>query len=113
MSEQPILRALNEAGETYDDPSEDLLFELLADLREGNSFLIIERVESGRGLDNYYMQTVIGGSGRFALEYREGPKESHYRTDVDSMRTVHAAVTKWAFDVPGWKDGLAWTQVRY
>ena len=28
MPSDPILRASNEAGDTYDDPSEDLLFEL-------------------------------------------------------------------------------------
>jgi hypothetical protein len=32
VTADPILRAQNEAGDTYDDPSEDLLFEPLAEL---------------------------------------------------------------------------------
>lgn len=107
----PILRASNEAGETYDDPSEDLLFELLADLGEGNSFLIVDRLEPGRTTD--FMQAVVDANGNFVLEYREGPKENHYATTVEEMRSLHAVMTKWAFDLPGWKDDFVWTPVRY
>jgi hypothetical protein len=66
----PILRASNEAGDTCDDPSEDLLFELLAELGEGNSFLVVDRLEPGRTED--FIQAVIDANGSFVLEYREG-----------------------------------------
>jgi hypothetical protein len=109
MSAEPILRASNEAGERYDDPSEDLLLELLTELAEGNSFLIVERLDMG----DHFMQTVTDGKGSFVVEYREGPKESHRATTIDSVRTVHEVMTKWAFGLPGWQDDRVWTPVRY
>ena len=111
MTSDPILRASNEAGDTYEDPSEDLLFDLLTELGEGNSFLIVDRLDPGRTED--FMQTVVGSDRSFVVEYREGSKENHYGTRIDSMRTVHEVMTKWAFDLPGWKGELVWTPVRY
>jgi hypothetical protein len=35
---EPILRATNEAGEVWDDPSEDLLLMLVEELGEENNF---------------------------------------------------------------------------
>jgi hypothetical protein len=107
----PNLRATNEAGETYDDPSEDLLFELLNELGEGNSFLIVERLDPERR--DHFMQTVMGPDRTFVLEYREGPPETHFSTTIDSMRAVHEVMTKWGFDLPGWRDHLIWTRVQY
>ena len=107
-----VLRATNEAGEAYDDPSEDLLFELLGQLAPGNSFVIVDRLEPERS--GHFMQAVIGPVGsRWVLEYREGPHETHRSTSLDSMRAVHQVMTKWAFDSPGWRDGLVWTPVHY
>ena len=109
--DDPILRATNEVGDVYDDPSEDLLFELLDELSDGNTFLIVDRLEPGR--EGQSMQTVIGPTGDFVLEYRERPPETHYSTTLGSMRDVHEVMTQWAFDLPGWRDHLTWTPVRY
>jgi hypothetical protein len=107
-----VRRATNEAGETYDDPSEDLLFELLDELAPGNSFVIVDRLEPDRA--GHFMQAVIGPVGSpWILEYPEGPQETHRSTSLDSMRTVHEVMTKWAFDLPGWRDGLVWDPVHY
>ncbi len=59
------------------------------------------------------MQTVVGPASSFVVEYREGSKEHHFGTRIDSIRTVHEVMTKWAFDLPGWKDEVGWTPVRY
>jgi hypothetical protein len=59
------------------------------------------------------MQTVTTTTGAFVLEYREGPPETHYSTTIDSMRDVHEVMTKCAFGLPGWRDHLTWTRVRY
>jgi hypothetical protein len=107
-----VLRATNEAGEAYDDPSDDLLFELLDELVPGNSFVIVDRVEPERA--GHFMQAVMGPDGSpWVLEYREGPQETHRSTSIDSMRAVHEVMTKWAFDLPGWRDGLGWIPVQY
>lgn len=108
---EPILRATNDAGDTYDDPSEDLLFILLEELDEANTFLIVERVEPGR--EGHFMQVALGQDGSYALEYREGGPETHYGTSSTSMRLVHEAMSKWAHDVRGWHEIFEWTPVRY
>jgi hypothetical protein len=47
---ETILRALIESGERWDDPSEDLLFDLLSDIEAGEgSFLIVERAADVNG----------------------------------------------------------------
>lgn len=106
-----ILRATNEAGETYDDPSEGRLRDLIEALGAENSFLIVERLEPGRA--GHFMQTVMGPEGApWILEYREGAQETHHSTSLESSRAVHDVLTGWAFDLPGWRDGLTWTPVR-
>src|SRR3954451_20975159 len=106
------LRATNEAGGTYDDPSEKQLRELIDALGPGNAFLIVERLEPGRA--GHFMQTVMGSEDApWVLECREGAQETHLSTSLESSRAVHDVLTGWAFDVPGWRDGLAWTPVRY
>ena len=107
-----ILRATNEAGEMYDDPSEDMLFMLLEELGPGNSFVIVDRLQPERA--DQFMQAVVGQDGApWILEYREGAQETHHSTSLGSMRAVHEVLTKWAFDLPGWRDPLVWTPVRY
>ena len=88
-----ILSATNEAGETYDDPSEDMLFMLLEELGPGNSFLIVDRLEPERA--GHFVQTVIGPDGApWVVEYREGAQESHRSTSVDSMLAVGALASR-------------------
>ena len=106
------LRATNEAGETYDDPSEFRLLTLLEELGSGNSFLIVERLEPER--PNSFMQALMGADdAAWILEYREGAQETHHSTSLDSLRAVHAVLIGWAFEMLGWRDGLDWTPVRY
>jgi hypothetical protein len=111
---EPILRATNEAGETWDDPSEDMLFMLIDELENpGNAFLIVERLGPDR--EGHFMQVVAPDTARaqYVLEYREGPPEAHYGTAIAAMRDVHETMTAWAFDLPGWNERHAWHQVTY
>jgi hypothetical protein len=107
-----VLRATNEAGDVWDDPSEDLLFMLIEELEPGNSFLVVERLDAERA--GYFVQVVAGESGSpYVLEYRQGDPGTHQGTSIESMRVVHETMTKWAFDVPGWHEPLSWHAVRY
>jgi len=47
----PILRALTDSGETWDDPSEGLLFEILGDVErcEDDCWLLVERLSEVPG----------------------------------------------------------------
>jgi hypothetical protein len=56
---------------------------------------------------------MIAPPGEFILEYRKGPPDTHFSATLDSARAVHDVMTKWALDLPGWRDHLTWTPVQY
>jgi hypothetical protein len=63
----PVLRALTESGAASDDPSEDLIFELLNDIERGDEqFVIIERTEDLSG--QTYAQAIKADAGGFLIE---------------------------------------------
>jgi hypothetical protein len=86
----PILRAIGVDGETYDDPSEDLLFMLFDDLERPGASFTIERVEAGRQGES--VRVIRERDGSFSL----GGGLSLRTT----MREAHEALTRWAFDLP-------------
>ena len=66
-----MLRALTESGAIWDDPSEDLLFELLSDIDRGHgTWFIVERVADATG--QTYIQVIQDGQGGWTVERREG-----------------------------------------
>jgi hypothetical protein len=102
--DDPILRATAVDGEVYDDPSEDALFMFMEDLggQPGSSFTV-ERVETGREGD--FLRVSLREDGLYALH---GPS-AEGTEPVPSMRAVHEALTRWAFDIPDWREPLAKT----
>ncbi len=104
MSE-PILTATMSSGSTWNDPSEDLLFELLNDIEAGREeFMVVNRP----GHRETYAQVVLLGDGGFLMEYRAGSAERHFAATSTDKRTIHAALTGWAFDLQGWTALLDW-----
>lgn len=111
-SSSPILRAKTEDDERWDDPSEDLLFELLLDIDKGfGSFLILEQAADPNA--QTYAQVARRDDGSYAVEYREGSADRHYGTTVPDMRTAHKLLAGWAFELAGWKQDAQWTRVRF
>jgi hypothetical protein len=111
MAPPPILRAIPEAGRSWDDPSEDLLFILLEDIEAGDgSFLIVERTTDPTG--HTYAQALRRDNGSYVVEHREGDAEHHDGTIAPDMRTAHQLLTGWAFQLPGWSDHASWSQVH-
>ncbi len=90
MSE-PILRATDPAGEVYDDPSEDALFEFMGDLRSQGQSLRVERLEEAR--QGEWAKVTLNEHGLYVFESSE---HLHY---VSSLRTIHDFLTRWAFDL--------------
>jgi len=110
-AEPPILRAKPESGETWDDPSEDLLFMLLEDIEAGQgTFLIVERTADASG--QTYGQVLRCDDGSYIVEHREGDSQHHYGTVAPDMRAAHELLTGWAFEIPGWNDGMSWKAVE-
>lgn len=106
----PNLRVTNESGETWDDPTEDLLFMLLEDIEAGEgTFLILERLSDASG--DTYVQAQKQGGGHYLVERREGAPEEHWATVVADMRATHRLVTGWAFGLDDWSAHVSWTKV--
>ena len=99
----PILRATAADGEVYDDPSEDALFMFMEDLELPGSSFAVERVETGREGD--FLRVSVSEDGMYAVD---GPSADGIGR-VRSMRAVHEALTRWAFDLPDWREPLART----
>lgn len=102
---EPILRAKMSSGVTWDDPSEDMLFELLTDIEAGREqFMVVERL----GLPETYAQAVLLDDGRFLMEYRAGSSDQHFEATSSDKPAVHAAMTGWAYQLEGWSALLDW-----
>ena len=93
MSE-PILRASMASGVAWDDPSEDMLFELLSDIEAGREqFMVVEQL----GLSESYAQAILLEDGSWLMEYRAGSAEQHFVATSEDKRRIHAAMTGWAY----------------
>lgn len=102
------VRATTESGEVWDDPSEDLLLDVLSDIERGRElFLVVDRLGDPDG--QTYMQTILEG-GVFVVEHREGSPDRHFRAVASSKQEVHAAFVAWAQDDATWRTALAWEQ---
>lgn len=103
----PILRAEMESGAVWDDPSEDLLYELLGDVERGDEqFVVVERTSDPSG--QTYVQAILRSEGGWLLERRDGGPDAHYRASLADRRTAHAAVTAWAYELPDWAKVVSW-----
>jgi len=102
---KPILRARMSSGAIWDDPSEDLLFDLLTDIEAGREeFMIVERL----GLKETYAQALLSEEGVFLMEYREGSADRHFAATSRDKQRIHAAMTGWAYQLESWSVQLDW-----
>jgi len=77
-------------------------------LSRANWYAWLEREEGT------YVQAGLGPSagapeGKYALEYREGSPEQHYRAFVDNLDDISAAFIGFASGEDGWKSARNWT----
>jgi tRNA A37 threonylcarbamoyladenosine modification protein TsaB len=100
------LRAETAGGRSYGSPSDALLLRLLGELDAGNRFLIVDRLDAAN--DQHYMQVYREADGTFAMEYRAGGADRHFEAVSADLRQVHAVLTGWAADLPGWRDVCHW-----
>ena len=110
MASDPILRAYPENGPVRDDPSAEVLLQLLQDIEAGRgTFLVVVKTIDPSG--QTYAQTLRDEDGSYLVEHREGNAERHYSTTVPDLRSAHALLIGWAFERPGWDDGPSWSPV--
>ncbi|MFF8288901.1 hypothetical protein ACF068_06645 [Streptomyces sp. NPDC016309] len=113
MSE-PVLRAIEWDGTSWDDPSEDRLHDLLADMNLTWRFVIVRRLDR-EPADQHYIQVGLNDDLSYQVEFRDGGPDSHFQARVPrdhgvfSLEPVAKVVQDWAFGRPGWREALPWT----
>lgn len=110
---RPILRATTAFGTSFDDPSEDDLFDLLSEMNLRGPFVVVERLDR-EPAGQHFMQACLNGDKSCRVEFREGAPDRHFHATVPgpfdmSGHFVVARVLKgWAYDRPGWREALPW-----
>lgn len=108
----PVLRATTERGTTIEDPSEDGFLLLFEEIEQGRSgYLIVDSLTDETG--HTYAQTSRNTNGSYVVEHRAGSPERHFGTTEPDMRSAHALITGWAFDVDGWRESAEWARIEF
>lgn len=102
------LQAVDALDHRFDDPSEDLLWQIISGLTVGDNYFVVVSHVPDDSKDGTYIQTAILGDRRFAMEYQDGDTQHHYRAEVGSARQAYEVVAAWASDHPGWREMLPW-----
>ncbi len=100
----PILRLTTEAGDSWDDPSEDALFEFMGDLDAANRWLVVVRLDDPGEGDACRLELT---RRRFVLVVHEGTSRRASRRL--KFRAAHEALTGWAFRLPDWEAKVRWS----
>lgn len=109
----PAVRAIEWSGQSWEDPSEDVLHDLLADMSLKYRFVIVERLDREPG-GQHYMQVYLNDDLSYQVEYREGSADRHFQAhvprqpDLIGVQPVAQVLADWAFDRPGWREALPW-----
>lgn len=112
-ADRPFLKATGSSGREYLDPSEDLLFELIADVEQGDEeYFIVERATDATA--QTYIQTMRGEDGRWVVEHRAGGPTMHFKTSFEKSVEAHAVITAWCFgNDPVLLDKTPWVPLSF
>ncbi|MFF3323064.1 hypothetical protein [Streptomyces sp. NPDC002889] len=111
---KPLIRASEAGGRSIDDPSDEAVHDLLADMNLSWPFVIVERLDR-EPVDEHYMQVHLNGDLSYQVEYREGSADRHFQAHVPSQgdvigpQPVARVISDWAHDRGGWREALPWT----
>jgi hypothetical protein len=109
----PVLHATEADGTSWDDPSEDQLHDLLADMSLNCRFVIVRRLDL-EPADQHYMQVFLNDDLSYQVEYREGGPDSHFQAwvprghELFGLEPVAKVLQDWAFGRAGWRAALPW-----
>ncbi|WP_236053270.1 hypothetical protein [Streptomyces musisoli] len=105
-----MLTATDGRGREVRRPTEPAVGTMLAELRRGNEYLILERRDEEREGD-WYIQVWFRDDNTYQLEYRDGVPAEHYQTRTVSQEKVLQALLGWMLDGPGWREGFMWNRI--
>jgi hypothetical protein len=102
------LQATDALDRLYDDPSAELLWQIISGLsKDGNYCVIVQRVPDA-SKDGTYIQTAVLADGRYTVEYQDGDLQHHFHAEVENAQSAYEVVEAWASDRPGWREMLGW-----
>ncbi|MCQ4208767.1 hypothetical protein [Streptomyces longispororuber] len=109
----PILRATEWNGTAWDDPSDEQVHDLLADMNLTHRHVVVARLDR-EPVDQHYIQVALNDDLSYQVEYRDGGPDRHFQAHVPcdgspfAVEPVADVVAAWARDRPGWRDALPW-----
>ncbi|MFJ6410153.1 hypothetical protein ACIQK9_31990 [Streptomyces hydrogenans] len=105
-----MLIATNERGHAVKHATKSGIGTMLANLRQGNAHMIVERVDGERPGD-WYIQVLLRENNTYQLEYRDGVAEQHFQTVTVSQEKALTALLGWGAAKPGWQDAFMWNNI--
>ncbi|MER5496382.1 MULTISPECIES: hypothetical protein [unclassified Streptomyces] len=109
----PVIRAVEADDTAWDDPSEDKLHDLLADMSLSHRFVVVNRLDA-EPEGQHYMQVYLEDDLSYQVEYREGGPDRHFQAWMPrdrgdfSVEPVAKVVQDWAAGRPGWREAVVW-----
>jgi hypothetical protein len=93
-------------GATFEDPSANLLADLLSRLPSEASWLILEQLDGAEG--GPFIQTAAATGDPWVVEYRDSQAEPLFHAETDDAALVRTILTEWCLGLPAWRDRLIW-----
>lgn len=107
MATSRIRATMDRVAQTWSDPTDEQLFDLISELNLSHQFLIVDRADAPNA--EYFMQVRITDDfSRYDIEYRDGGPRAHFRAEVrrDNEFAAHritaGILAGWARDRSGW-----------
>ncbi|MFE3795187.1 hypothetical protein KHQ06_11320 [Nocardia tengchongensis] len=114
---------------SIENPSEDALHDLLADMNLSVPFVIVDRFDSSEPGDHFiqvHLDEAVDpqrGHG-YIVEFRDGGPDAHFRATVSdttpwdaisspAFDTVVNVIQDWAFGRGGWRTALSWEPLDF
>lgn len=115
------IRAEMPSGQRWNDPSEDLLFELISDVERGDEEFMIVLRAAAPGREEPFIQLVHDPGAGWLVEHRAGGPDTHRHASLgatfDEKRLLHQVVVNWAYGVTpfgapvakgDWQELVSW-----
>jgi hypothetical protein len=111
------LRVETASGEARENPSADLLFDLLSEMNLRHRFVIVDRMDV-EPAGQHYMQVYLNDNMSCQVEFREGGSDRHFAArvagpfDMSGHEIVAKVLQGGAFGASGWRESLPWSRVE-
>ncbi len=109
-SHEPVtllgISARCQRGGTYEDPSVELLTDLLRSLGPGNSFIILDRLDGTP--EGPFAQAYLDPDGSWIVDHRKDGASPLFRALTRDGDLVRMILVEWCLGLPGWRTRLAW-----